>query len=564
MTSASAQPSRRANPRTMRLPGSVAEIAGSPAGPKIGAFFDLDGTLVAGFTGVIMTRDRLRRRQMGVGEFIGMVQAGLNHQLGRSEFEDLIGKGARMLRGSSLGDIDELAERLFVQKIIGRIYPEMRELVRAHMERGHTVVLSSSALTVQVEPVARFLGIKNVLSNKFETDDDGLITGEVLRPILWGPGKARAVQKFAAENGVDLSKSYFYADGDEDVALMYLVGNPRPTNPAGKLAAVAAKRGWPVLRFTSRSGNNPVSQLRTAAGVAAMVPIAAGALGLGVLTRNKRTGVNFFTSVFGRALLTATGVNINLLGKENLTAQRPAVFIFNHRNQVDPIIAGRLVDVNFTSVGKKELESDPIVGTLGKVMDAAFIDRDNPKAAVESLKKIEELARKGLSIVIAPEGTRLDTTEVGPFKKGPFRIAMSAGIPIVPMVIRNAEVISARDSTTFNPGTVDVVVYPPIPTDDWTVENLPDRIAEVRQLYLDTLKDWPHEELAKIGPYARKSAAKKTRATKKAAKKTPAKKAVAMHTTKKASAKKAAAKRTSAKKASKKASKKVSKKKARP
>ena len=527
MTSGDGQTTRRTNPRTMRLPGSVAEIEGSPAGPKIGAFFDLDGTLVAGFTGVIMTRDRLRRGQMGVGEFIGMVQAGLNHQLGRSEFEDLIGKGARMLRGSSLGDIDELAERLFVQKIMGRIYPEMRDLVRAHMERGHTVVLSSSALTVQVEPVARFLGIKNVLSNRFVTDDDGLITGEVKTPIIWGPGKARAVQAFAAENGVDLSKSYFYADGDEDVALMYLVGNPRPTNPAGKLAAVAAKRGWPVLRFSSRSGSNPVSQLRTAAGVASMVPIAAGALGLGLLTRNKRTGVNFFTSAFGRALLTATGVNINLLGKENLTAKRPAVFIFNHRNQVDPIIAGRLVNTNFTSVGKKELESDPIAGTLGKVMDVAFIDRDNAKAAVESLKKVEELARKGLSVLIAPEGTRLDTTEVGPFKKGPFRIAMSAGIPIVPIVIRNAEVISARDSTTFNPGTVDVVVYPPIPTDDWTVQNLPDRIAEVRQLYLDTLKDWPHDKVPKIGPYARpKSAAKKASAKKTAApKKAPAKKA---------------------------------------
>src|ERR1700754_4670814 len=545
MTSGDGQPTRRRNPRTMRLPGSVAEIQGSPAGPKVGAFFDLDGTLVAGFTGVIMTRDRLRRRQMGVGEFIGMVQAGLNHQLGRSEFEDLIGKGARMLRGSSLGDIDELAERLFVQKIMGRIYPEMRDLVHAHMARGHTVALSSSALTVQVEPVARFLGIRNVLSNKFETDDDGLITGEVQTPIIWGPGKARAVQAFAAENGVDLSKSYFYAAGDEDVALMSRVGNPRPTNPAGKLASVAAKRGWPVLRFTSRSGNNPVSQLRTAAGVASLVPIAAGALGLGLLTRNKRTGVNFFTSAFGRSLLTATGVNINLLGKENLTAKRPAVFIFNHRNQVDPVIAGRLVDTNFTSVGKKELENDPIVGTLGKVMDAAFIDRDNPKAAVEGLKKVEENARKGLSILIAPEGTRLDTTEVGPFKKGPFRIAMSAGIPIVPIVIFKAELIAARDSSTFNPGTVDVVVYPPIPVDDWTHDNLPDRIAEVRQLYLDTLRDWPHDEVPTPELYKRKRPpAKKAvkrapakaaaKAATKAADKTPAKKAPAKKATKKA------------------------------
>ncbi|MCV7370428.1 HAD-IB family hydrolase [Mycolicibacterium duvalii] len=513
----------------MRLPGSVAEIMASPEGPQIGAFFDLDGTLVAGFTGVVMTQDRLRRRQMSVGEFIGMVQAGLNHQLGRSEFEDLIGKGARMLRGNSVADVDELAERLFVQKIVSRIYPEMREVVRAHMARGHTVVLSSSALTVQVEPVARFLGITNVLSNRFETDDDGLITGEVERPIIWGPGKARAVQAFAAANNIDLSRSYFYADGDEDVALMYLVGNPRPTNPAGKMAAVAAKRGWPVLRFSSRSGGSPASQLRTAAGVATMVPVAASALGIGLLTRSKRNGVNFFTSVFGRTLLGAIGINLQVLGKENLTAQRPAVFIFNHRNQADPLIAGRLVNDNFTTVGKKELESDPIVGTIGKILDAAFIDRDDPAKAVEGLKKVEDLARKGVSILIAPEGTRLDTNEVGPFKKGPFRIAMSAGIPIVPIVIRNAEVIAARDSSTFNAGTVDVVVYPPIPVDDWTPANLPERMEEIRQLYLDTLKNWPHDELPTPALYTRteekaaRPANKKAPAKKSPAKKTPAK-----------------------------------------
>ncbi len=68
------------------------------------------------------------------------------------------------------------------------------------------------------------------------------------------------------------------------------------------------------------------------------------------------------------------------------------------------------------------------------------------------MKEVEELAKKGLSILIAPEGTRLDTRSVGPFKKGPFRLAMSAGIPIVPIVIRNAEVIAARDSSTLQSG----------------------------------------------------------------------------------------------------------------
>src|SRR5213078_2466617 len=125
MTSQNGQPERKGYNVILRLPGSVAEIEASPEGPEVGAFFDLDGTLVAGFTGVMMTQDRLRRGQMSVGEFIGMVQAGLNHQLGRSEFEDLIGKGARMLHGNSISDLDELGERLFVQHVQGRIYPEM-------------------------------------------------------------------------------------------------------------------------------------------------------------------------------------------------------------------------------------------------------------------------------------------------------------------------------------------------------------------------------------------------------------------------------------------------------
>jgi putative phosphoserine phosphatase / 1-acylglycerol-3-phosphate O-acyltransferase len=518
--------------RDLRLPGSVAEIMASPPGAKIGAFFDLDGTLVAGFTAVILTQERLRRRDMGVGELISMVTAGLNHQLGRIEFEELISKASGALRGRALSDLEEIGERLFAQKIESRIYPEMRELVRAHLVRGHTVVLSSSALTIQVGPVARFLGIINTLTNKFETNDDGLLTGGVLKPILWGPGKAAAVQKFAAENDIDLKDSYFYADGDEDVALMYLVGNPRPTNPEGKMAAVARRRGWPILRFTSRSGGGIGAQLRTLVGVGSMFPVAAGAVGIGLLTRSRRRGVNFFTSTFSQLLLTASGVQLNVIGAENLTAERPAVFIFNHRNQADPVIAGALIRDNWVAVGKKELKSDPIMGTLGKVLDSVFIDRDDPTAAVESLHQVEERAKQGLSIMIAPEGTRLDTTSVGPFKKGPFRIAMAAGIPIVPIVIRNAEIIAARNSTTMNPGTVDVAVFPPISVSDWTVDTLPDRIAEVRQLFVDTLAEWPVDELPKAGVYRREKKAAPRKGPRKAASQ-PAKAAPAKAATKK-------------------------------
>src|SRR6201987_2870088 len=394
MTDSEERRPRKSN-RDVRLPGPVAEIMASPPGPKIGAFFDLDGTLVAGFTAVILTQERLLRRDMGVGELLGMVQAGLSHTLGRIEFEDLIGKAAGALTGRLLDDLEESGEGLFNQRIEGRIYPGMRELVRSHVARGHSVVLSSSALTIQVNPVARFLGINNLLTNKFETNEDGLLTGGVGRPILWGPGKAAAVQRFAAEHDIDLKDSYFYADGDEDVALMYLVGNPRPTTPEGKMAAVAKRRGWPILRFNSRGGVGLRRQLRTLAGFSSMFPVAAGAVGIGLLTGSRRRGVNFFTSNFSQLLLAISGVHLNVIGKENLTAQRPAVFIFNHRNQVDPVISGALVRDNWVGVGKKELERDPIMGTLGKLLDGVFIARDDPVAPVGTMPTSGGSGKKG-------------------------------------------------------------------------------------------------------------------------------------------------------------------------
>ncbi len=127
----------------------------------------------------------------------------------------------------------------------------MRELVLAHQRRGHTVVMSSSALTIHAEPVARYLEIDHVLCNHFEVDEDGRLTGRIVRPVIWGSQKAAAVQRFSSAGGVDLARSYFYADGNEDIALMSLVGNPRPVNPRRELAAMAVEQGWPVLRVTT-------------------------------------------------------------------------------------------------------------------------------------------------------------------------------------------------------------------------------------------------------------------------------------------------------------------------
>ena len=474
----------------VRLPGSVAEVDASPEGPRVGAFFDLDGTLVAGFTAAAHSLDRLRRREVGAGEVLQLMQLALDYQLGRREFEALIEAGARTARGRLAEDVEEMGERIFRQSVVDQIYPEMRDLVLAHQRRGHTVVLCSSALTMQAEPVARYLGIEHVVCNRFVVDENGILTGDVVRPIIWGPTKATSAQQFAASHDVDLRLSYFYADGDEDLSLMYLVGNPRPTNPGPALTKVADRRGWPVQRFHSRDADGPLAEVRTLAALGTLGPLAAGALGIGLLTRSKRAGVNFLTRYWPETVLTLNGVKLNVTGAENLTAP-PAVFLFNHRNNFDVFMVAALVRDNWTGVAKIELQSNPLVGTLGRLLDAAFIDRADSAAAVAALKPVEEAARKGLSILVAPEGTRTDTRTVGPFKKGAFRIAMATGLPIVPIVIRNSDSVAGRNSHRLSKGTVDIAVLPPIDVSNWTVDDLPKRIEQVRELYVDTLACWP-------------------------------------------------------------------------
>ena len=106
-------------------------------------------------------------------------------------------------------------------------------------------------MTMHAAPIARALGIPHVICNHFEVDEDGRLTGAIVRPIVWGRRKAEAVEKFCAANDVELQHSYFYADGDEDLALMRVVGYPRPVNPRAGLAAAAAEHGWPVLRVSA-------------------------------------------------------------------------------------------------------------------------------------------------------------------------------------------------------------------------------------------------------------------------------------------------------------------------
>ncbi|MCV7075867.1 1-acyl-sn-glycerol-3-phosphate acyltransferase [Mycobacterium szulgai] len=271
---------------------------------------------------------------------------------------------------------------------------------------------------------------------------------------------------------------------------------------SGEAAAVASEVAHRTGSGTGRT-DGPVSgglrhrirvvvgQIRAIIGVLSAFPLAAAAVVLGLLTWNRRRGLNLFTSTWPGLVVKAGGVRLNVVGAQNLTAQRPAIFLYNHRSRFDPFVASALMGDNWIKVAKKELARDPIVGTILKCVDAAFLDRDDTAASVNTLREIEERTKKGISVLIAPEGSRQDGAGVGSFKKGAFRMAMAAGVPIVPIVIRNVADVAPRESFTITPGTVDIAVLPPISVDGWTPDSLPEHIAQIRQLYIDTLADWP-------------------------------------------------------------------------
>lgn len=457
------------------LRGAIEE---SPGGPNVAAIFDVDGAVVAGH---LVSARRL-------GPF----------GASRTAPEDAATSSLRSLRGKEVSDADEAGARAFARSAADRVYAEARELIALHRRRGHTVLLTSPATIHHVRPLADALGVDDVLCTDVEVVD-GRLTGNVVDPVLAGHDKAAAVEKFVASRGIDLTRSHAYASSDDGVALLSLVGAPHPVNPDRDLAAAAKRNAWRTVRFESRGPAAPETIARSLAAYGMMVPSMLGGVAFGILNRDRHAIAEYGVNGWIERMFAVTGVKLRVHGEENLWSQRPAVFVFNHRNNFDPYVAIKLVRRDWGSVAKREI-AGPLAPLMQWVMpNVAFIDRSDAEKAVEGLKPVTELLGSGVSVLVAPEGTRSRTGQLGRFKKGPFRMAMTAGVPIVPIVIRNADLVTSREAGLIRPGTIEVTVLPPVATSDWKVKDLDDRIAEVRQQYVDTLANWPESTSAQAG-----------------------------------------------------------------
>jgi putative phosphoserine phosphatase/1-acylglycerol-3-phosphate O-acyltransferase len=456
---------------------------------RTAAFFDFDGTLIDGYSAKAVLTDRARRGALGPGDVARMVSALARTLAGEEVLEDYLRAEVAALAGVSVAELDDLGRRLTRSVLGGWLHTEVPALIAHHRSRGDRIVIATSALPFQVEPLARELGVDAVLCTR-PMVVDGTCTGAVAGDVLWGHGKARAVHTYAEEHGIDLGASHGYGNGDEDVPFLSTVGHPVAVNPSSGLAAVAAERGWRVERFAARPGAGVLDVVRTAAAYGGLAVGCGVGAALGVLNHSRRDAANLTFSLGSDLGLSLAGVHLEIAGRRHLWEQRPAVFIFNHQSLLDGWVAINLLRSDFTGVGKKEMARIPLLAQLAWLTNVALVDRADSAKAQAALEPALERLRHGCSITLAPEGTRSVTPTVGPFKKGAFHLAMQAGVPVVPIVIRNAGELQWRGSQVIRSGTVDVAVLPPINVADWRRDELGDRVAEVRQLFVEALADW--------------------------------------------------------------------------
>jgi putative phosphoserine phosphatase/1-acylglycerol-3-phosphate O-acyltransferase len=314
-----------------------------------------------------------------------------------------------------------------------------------------------------------------------------LVTGEVAQPVVYGPGKAAAALGYAETHGLDLANAFFYTDGYEDLPLLEAVGHPQPLNPDRKLAKVAKSKGWTEASFDSRGRPTRAQIVRTVLAQSSVIPAATAGLLTGFLNGSKRLGVNLTMSTWGDYAISLAGVRMDIRGEEHLWAHRPCVFMFNHQSNFDGIVLMRLLRRDVTAVAKAELKHMPIVGQIFSLGDVVFIDRADSEGAIDALKHATITLENGLSIAIAPEGTRQRTPTLGTFKKGGFHLAVAAQVPIVPIVIHNSLDVQPRGTLVMRPATVRVDVLPAIPTEGLGPEDVPGLLDDVRTRFLSAL-----------------------------------------------------------------------------
>ena len=170
-------------------------------------------------------------------------------------------------------------------------------------------------------------------------------------------------------------------------------------------------------------------------------------------------------ALFGaRNWLRLSGTKVHVTGAEHLEPNQTYVFISNHRSYLDTatlfVYTGRRLGL----LAKKELLNVPILGVGMGFVNVMAIDRSNRERARQTVEAATDRIRSGISFGVFAEGTRAKPGEFLPFKKGAFYMAAQAGVPIVPIAIKNTDDLMGKGTGEARAGTIEFIMLPPVAT----------------------------------------------------------------------------------------------------
>lgn len=189
---------------------------------------------------------------------------------------------------------------------------------------------------------------------------------------------------------------------------------------------------------------------------------------------------------WGRAVLPMCGVRVEVEQSAPLP-EGPVVFVSNHVNLLDIPVATATMPRPFLFVARHELRAWPLVGWVLDKTACLFIARDNPRQAVADLRAVTDRIRGGESVLLYPEGGRSHSHTMQPFMRGPFVVAIEAGVPIVPVTVVGHAGILDKRIRVARPGRTRFIIGEPIPTADLTradASALSDQVRAVLQAEL--------------------------------------------------------------------------------
>ena len=194
-----------------------------------------------------------------------------------------------------------------------------------------------------------------------------------------------------------------------------------------------------------------------------LAPLAVLASMLGL--QDDRGGVvqQWCMRTWARSLCWAAGAKLKVHGAEHISSGNGTVYASNHVSWYD-VFAIASVLPRYTFVAKAELRRIPIFGWGAEGAGVVFLARENRKSAFEAYELVAGKIRKGLNVVVFPEGTRGREYSLRQFKKGPFVLAIAAGAPVVPIVVYGAREVMHKGSFRVSAATVHIHLLEPVPT----------------------------------------------------------------------------------------------------